>query len=460
MEKGRGQWASNIGFILAAAGSAVGLGNIWKFPRVAYSNGGSAFLILYIFIVILIGATVMITEFAVGRSAHKNGVGAVRAINKRFSFIGGLGILTGFIILCYYSHVGGWVLKYCVAYITNASTVYADPTKFFLTDVLGQGTAFPVQGAIIYPLIFIAATAYFVIKGVSEGIEKLNKFLMPTLFIILVVLFFRGITMEGGSEGLKYLLYPDFSKVNGQMILAALGQAFFSLSLGMGIMCTYGSYLSKEENLLKNTFTICGLDTLAAFLAGFAMIPIAFAAGLDLSGDASGAGFAFISLTSAFQSMPFGAAFGALFYILLLFAALTSSISIMEGTVAYLTEEWHWDRKKAAITLSLIAFVIGMLYTSSQVCLNIKGIWLDASGVSYPSFGDFMEFTTDKLIMPLCALFYCILVGWIWGVDKAGDEISSQGKYPFKLLPIYAVLVKFVAPIAIIFIMLSGFGFI
>lgn len=457
MEKGRGQWASSLGFILAAAGSAVGLGNIWKFPRVAYENGGSAFLLVYIIIVILIGATVMITEFAVGRSSHKNGVGAVRAIDKRFGFIGGLGILTGFIILCYYSHVGGWVLKYCLTYLTGAGSVYEDPTNYFLVDVLGMGTAFPVQGAIIFPIIFIAATAFVVIKGVSEGIEKLNKVLMPALFIILIVLFIRGITIEGGAEGLAYLLKPDFSKVNGDMFLAALGQAFFSLSLGMGIMCTYGSYLSKEENLVRNTLTICSLDTLVALLAGFAMIPIAFATQIEVGG---GAGFAFISLAGAFETMPLGTFFGFLFYLLLLFAALTSAISIMAGTVAFVTEEWGIDRKKCSIILAFVMFAIGILYTASQACIDIKGIWLDANGISYPIFGDFMEYVTDKLIMPLCALLYCILVGWIWGIDNADDEISSQGRYPFKLRGIYTVMVKFVAPIAIILIMLSGFGFI
>lgn len=457
MEKGRGQWASSLGFILAAAGSAVGLGNIWKFPRVAFENGGSAFLLIYIAIVILIGATVMITEFAVGRSAHKNGVGAVRDINKKFSFIGGLGILTGFIILSYYSHVGGWVIKYCIAYLTGASSVYEDPTNFFLVDVLGMGTSFPIQGAIIFPLIFIGLTAFIVIKGVSDGIEKLNKIMMPALFVILIILFIRGITIEGGAEGLGYLLKPDFSKVNSSMLLAALGQAFFSLSLGMGIMCTYGSYLSKEENLVRNTFTICGLDTLVAFLAGFAMIPIAFATHVEVG---QGAGFAFISLAGAFQSMPLGTIFGFLFYVLLFFAALTSSISLLEGTVAFVTEEWHWDRKKACIILPTIMFLIGILYTSSQACLNIKGIWLDANGISYPIFADFMEYFTDKLIMPLCALLYCILVGWIWGIDKAADEISSQGRYTFKLKGIYGILVRYIAPIAIILIMLSGLGFI
>ncbi len=457
MEKQRGQWASNIGFVLAAAGSAVGLGNIWKFPRVAYENGGSAFVLVYIAIVVLIGGTVMLTEFAIGRHSHLNGVGSVRAINKRFTFIGGIGILTGFIILSYYSHVGGWVIKYCLAYLTGAKDVYADPTNYFLVDVLGMGTSFPVQGAIIFPLLFIGLTALVIIKGVSGGIEKLNKVLMPALFVILILLFVRGITISGGAEGLGYLLKPDFSKLTGSAVLAALGQAFYSLSLGMGIMITYGSYLSKDENLVKNTFTICGLDTLVALLAGFAIIPIAFATNIDVGG---GAGFAFISLTGAFQSMPFGTVFGFLFYLLLFFAALTSAISLMEGTVAFITEEWKWDRTKTAIILAIVMFLIGILYTSSQVCLPLKGIWLDVNGVSYPSFADFMEYVTDKVIMPLGALLYCVLVGWIWGVGNAADEISSQGKYPFALANVYSILVKFVAPAAIIIIMLAGFGFL
>lgn len=458
MEK-RGQWATNIGFILAAAGSAVGLGNIWKFPRLAYGNGGSAFILIYFAIVFLIGATVMLTEFTVGRNAQKNAVGSLRAIDKKWTFIGGMGILTGFIILSYYSHVGGWVLKYCVAYLTGAGDVYSDPTNFFLQDILGAGGTFPLEGAIIYPFIFIALTAFVVIKGVSNGIEKLNKVLMPMLFVLLILLFIRGITIEGASEGLKYLLYPDFSKVDANVVLAALGQAFFSLSLGMGVMCTYGSYLSKEENLVKNTFLICSLDTAVALLAGFAMIPIAFSAGIAIT-EGGNAGFAFISLASAFEAMPLGTAFGALFYILLLFAAITSAISILEGTVAYVTEELNIGRTVAAAGLAVIMFGIGILYTLSQAYANLKGIWFDANGVSYPILGDFMEFMTDKLLMPLGALLFCILVGWIWGVDKAADEISSHGRYPFKLKAAYTIMVKFVAPIAIILIMLSGFGII
>lgn len=458
MEK-RGQWATNIGFILAAAGSAVGLGNIWKFPRLAFGNGGGAFILIYLIIVFTLGVTVMLTEFVVGRNAQKNCVGAVRAIDKRWSFIGGMGILTGFIILSYYSHVGGWVLKYCVAYLTGGAGVFADPENFFLVDILGMGTSFPIEGALIYPFLFIGITAYVVIKGVSGGIEKLNKFMMPALFVILFILCIKGVTTPGGGEGLKFLLYPDFSKVTGATILAAMGQAFFSLSLGMGVMATYGSYLSKEENLVKNTFLVCSLDTLVALLAGFAMIPIAFAAGIDIV-EGGNAGFAFISLAGAFEDMPFGTAFGALFYILLLFAALTSAISILEGTVAYVTEELKIGRTKAAIGLSAIMFSIGILYTLSQANMNLKGIWFDADGVSYPILGDMMEFMTDKLLMPLGALLFCVLVGWVWGVDKASDEVTSNNKYTFKLRGFYTVMVKFIAPIAILLIMLSGFGII
>lgn len=237
--------------------------------------------------------------------------------------------------------------------------------------------------------------------------------------------------------------------------MSALGQAFFSLSIGMGVMCTYASYLGKSENLVKNTFTVCTLDTLVAFLAGFAIIPAVFAAGVE---PGMGGGFAFISLATVFQSMPGGAIFGFLFYLLLFFAALTSSISILEGTVAYVCEEKGWNRKKVTIILAIIMYVIGILYTISQVAYPLKGIWFDASGLNFPGLGDWMEFMTDKLLMPLGALLFCIFVGWIWGVDNAAAEIEQDGAHKFALKGIWTVLVKYVAPIAIIAIMLGEFG--
>lgn len=453
MEK-RGQWGSNIGFILAAAGSAVGLGNIWKFPGVAYHNGGGTFIIMYIVIVFLIGATVMLAEFSVGRRTQKNAVGAFKMLDRRFTWVGGLGVLTGFIILCYYGHVGGWVMKYILAYATQASTVYADPTNFFF-NFLGADGNFPVQAAIIFPLIFMAITVFIITKGVSEGIEKVSKVLMPALFIILIVIAIRSLTLPGAMTSVASFLAVDFGDINGASVLAALGQAFFSLSLGMGIMVTYGSYLSKKENLVKNTLTICSLDTMVALLAGLAIIPAVLISGVE---PGMGGGFAFISLATVFQGMPLGAFFGMLFYILLFFAALTSAISILEGTVAYVSEEMNLDRKKVTIVLGIVMFLIGMLYTLGQAYSGMKGIWFDASGISYPAFGDFMEYVTDRLFMPICALAFCIFVGWFWGMDKAVDEITSGGKYRFALKNIWIVLVKFVAPIAIILIILSGFG--
>lgn len=453
MEK-RGQWASNIGFILAAAGSAVGLGNIWKFPGVAYNNGGGAFLILYIIIVFLIGSTVMLAEFSVGRNTQKNAVGAFRSLDRRFTWVGSIGILTGFIILCYYGHVGGWVMKYIFAYATDATGVFVDPTNYFL-NFLGADGNFPVQAAVIFPLIFMAITVFIITKGVSEGIEKVSKVLMPALFVILIVIAIRSVTLPGAMEKLTQFLVVDFGKLNGTSVLAALGQAFFSLSLGMGVMVTYGSYLSRKENLVRNTLTVCSLDTLVALLAGLAIIPAVLVSGIEVSG---GGGFAFISLATVFQGMPFGAFFGMLFYILLFFAALTSAISILEGTVAFVSEELNLNRKKVTIILGIVMFAIGMLYTLGQAYSGMTGIWLDVNGITYPPFGDFMEYVTDRLLMPICALAFCIFVGWFWGIERATQEITSGGKYGFALKGIWTILVKFIAPIAIIVIILSGFG--
>ncbi len=456
MEKNqRGAWGSNIGFILAAAGSAVGLGNIWKFPGVAYANGGGAFLVVYILIVLFIGATVMLTEFVVGRHTHKNAVGAFKKLDKRWTWVGGLGILTGFIILAYYSHVGGWVMKYIYGYIVEPGVIYADPKGYFL-GFLGAGGSFPVEAAIIWPIIFMALTVLIILKGVSGGIEKVSKVLMPALFIILVIIAVRAVTLPNAAEGIAYLTSFDFSKINAAAVMAALGQAFFSLSLGMGVMATYGSYLDSKENLVTNTFTICTIDSMIAIIAGFAIIPAVFAAGVE---PGVGGGFAFISLATVFQSMPFGNLFGVLFYVLLFFAALTSAISILEGTVAYVCEEIHIDRKVATIVLGVVMVSIGVLYTGSQASLPLKGIWLDATGITYPAFGDFMEYVTDKLLMPLGSLFFCIFVGWVWGIDNASAEVEKHGvKFPLK--KVWGFLVKFVAPTAIILIMLSGFGFI
>ncbi len=447
----RGQFGSKIGFILSAAGSAVGLGNIWKFPGKAYSCGGGAFLVIYILMVVFIGTTVMLGEFVLGRKTQKNAIGAIRELNSKFAWVGGLGVLTGFIILCYYCQVGGWTMKYIVGYIIESSTIYADPMGYFLNMLGANG--FPLQGAIIFPLIFLFLTAFIISRGVAEGIEKMSKILMPLLFILLIGLMIRSCTLPGADAGVMYMLHFDPSTIDANAFLVALGQAFFSLSLGMGVMITYASYLSKDDNLITNTGIICFLDTCVALFAGFMIIPAVFATGID---PGMGGGFAFATLAGVFMSIPGGTIFGILFYFLLFFAAVTSSTSILEGTVAFLVEEKGMERKKTVVMVSVVLFIIGVFYTLSQAYMDLKGIWISREGISYPIFGDFMEYLTDRLLLPLGALTTTVFAGWIWGTDNAIKEATSDGKYKFALAPLWAFLLRIVAPIAIIIIIIAG----
>lgn len=449
----RGQFGSKLGFILSAAGSAVGLGNIWKFPGKAYNCGGGAFLLVYIIMVALIGTTVMMAEFTVGRNAHKNALGSFRAISQKWGFAGGIGVLTGFIILCYYCQVGGWTMKYIYAYIAEAKMVYADPTAYFLGMLGANG--FPLQGAVIFPLIFLFLTAFILSHG-TAGIEKMSKVLMPLLFVLLIALMIRSCTLPGADDGLKYMLNVDFSTINGVAILTALGQAFFSLSLGMGVMMTYASYLSNEDNLISNTAIVCTLDTLVALFAGFMIIPAVFATGIA---PGMGGGFGFATLAGVFMAIPGGQLIGTVFYFLLFFAAITSSTSILEGTIAFLVEEKGFERKKALLGASIVIFIIGVMYTLSQAYMNLKGIWISGDGISYPIFGDFLEYLTDRLLLPLGAFFTTVFVGWIWGTDNSVEEATSYGKFKFTLAPVYKFIVKILDPIAIGAIIIAGLVF-
>ena len=448
----RAEFGSTLGFILSAAGSAVGLGNIWKFPGKAYACGGGAFLIIYLIIVALVGTTVMMAEFTIGRKTHKNAVGALRELNSKYAWVGGLGILTGFIILCYYCQVGGWTMYYIAAYITDVQTVWADPMAYFLGMLGANG--FPLA-AIIWALVFLFLTAFIISHG-TAGIEKMSKILMPVLFILLIGLMIRACTLPGADEGIKYLLHVDFGTINTTAILTALGQAFFSLSLGMGVMITYASYLSREDNLVSNTAIVCTLDTLVALFAGFMIIPAVFATGIA---PGMGGAFGFATLAGVFMAIPGGQFVGMLFYFLLFFAAITSSTSIMEGCVAFLNEEKGVDRKKALIGLSIIMLIIGSLYTLSQAYMNLKGIWISKEGLQFPIFGDFLEYLTDRLLLPLGAFFTTVFVGWIWGPDNSIQEATGDGRNKFALAPAYKFIVKFIDPIAIGAIIVAGMVF-
>ncbi len=442
MEENRGTWSSRFGFLMAAVGSAVGLGNLWKFPYLAGENGGGAFVLVYIVLVVLLGFTLMLAEMTIGRHANSDAYGSYNKIKKGFGFIGGIGVLAGFLILSYYSVVGGWVMKYIVASFTG---VGADKAGYFSNFI-----ASPVE-PIIYHLLFMGLTALIVIRGISGGIEKASKFLMPALFGLLVLVVLRSVTLDGAMEGIKYFIQPDFSKITIKVVIAALGQVFFSLSLGMGIMVTYGSYLNKEEDLEKDAFLIPSLDSLVAILAGFAILPAVFAFGFQ---PGQGPGLMFITLPAVFEEMPLGMIFSALFFVLVFFAALSSSISLMEVTVAFGIDQFKWSRKFATTFFTVLMFIIGIGASLSMGAWSGFLIpWID--GNSYGIF-DFLDVLTSYYLLPLGGLMGAIFIGYVWGVPNAIKEIKLGSA--FKTEKLWTVLIKFVVPVLVFLILLSTTG--
>jgi len=427
---------------MAAVGSAVGLGNLWKFPYLAGENGGGAFVLVYIVLVVLLGFTLMLAEMTIGRHANSDAYGSYNKIKKGFGFIGGIGVLAGFLILSYYSVVGGWVMKYIVASFTG---VGADKAGYFSNFI-----ASPVE-PIIYHLLFMGLTALIVIRGISGGIEKASKFLMPALFGLLVLVVLRSVTLDGAMEGIKYFIQPDFSKITIKVVIAALGQVFFSLSLGMGIMVTYGSYLNKEEDLEKDAFLIPSLDSLVAILAGFAILPAVFAFGFQ---PGQGPGLMFITLPAVFEEMPLGMIFSALFFVLVFFAALSSSISLMEVTVAFGIDQFKWSRKFATTFFTVLMFIIGIGASLSMGAWSGFLIpWID--GNSYGIF-DFLDVLTSYYLLPLGGLMGAIFIGYVWGVPNAIKEIKLGSA--FKTEKLWTVLIKFVVPVLVFLILLSTTG--
>jgi len=427
---------------MAAVGSAVGLGNLWKFPYLAGDNGGGAFVLVYIGLVVLLGFTLMLAEMTIGRHANSDAYGSYNKIKKGWGFVGGFGILSGFLILSYYSVVGGWVMKYIVASFTGTGT---DKAEFF-----GNFISSPVE-PLVYHLIFMGLTAIIVIRGISGGIEKASKFLMPALFVLLVVTVIRSVTLDGAIEGIKYFVTPNFSEITLKVVIAALGQVFFSLSLGMGIMVTYGSYLRKDEDMEKDAFIIPSLDSLVAILAGFAILPAVFALGFE---PTEGPGLMFITLPAVFENMPLGSVFGALFFVLVFFAALSSSISLMEVTVAFGIDKMKWSRKTSVMVFTTLMFIIGIGASLSM------GEWSDflipwIDGKSYGIF-DFLDVLTSYYLLPLGGLFGALFIGYVWGVPNAVKEIKIGSKFVTEKL--WSVLIKFVVPFLVFLILLSTTG--
>lgn len=436
----RDQWGSKLGFILAAAGSAVGLGNLWKFPYMAGKNGGGAFVIVYVSMLFLVGFGLMIAEIALGRKTQLSPIGAYRKIKEKWAWVGGLGIAAAFLILSYYGVIGGWVINYFIKALTGSFNV-SDPGVLAETfSSFTSSTGLPI----FYQALFMIFTLVIVLGGIGKGIEKASTIMMPTLFILLIILAGRSLTLNGAADGLKYLLVPDFTQITGEVILSAMGQVFFSLSLGMGALLTYGSYLDKKTDIPKSSTWILFLDTAVAILAGIVILPAVFTYGFDVS---VGPGLMFITLPAVFSQMPLGGLFGTLFFLLVFFAAITSSISLLEVVVSYAVDEWNMPRKTSTFVVAFIIFLVGIPTSLSL------GVW---SGVSI--FGmnifDLYSYITDNILLTGGGFMLSIFVGWIWGTDNALKEITNDGTLNFAFAKPWAFIVKYLAPIiiAVIFI--------
>lgn len=437
----RSSFSGSLGFVLAAAGSAVGLGNLWRFPYLAAKYGGGIFLLVYIILAITFGFTLMITEIAIGRKTRLSPMEAFGSLNKKWDWLGKLATLVPVLILPYYCLIGGWVTKYAATMTVGKVSESAGDDYF--TGFISQ-TGEPI----IWFLVFATITAVVIFLGVSKGIEKFSKILMPALFVLTVALTIYVLTREGAGAGVAYYLKPDFSKLSIKTILAALGQLFFSMSLAMGIMVTYGSYVKAEDHIEKSTRRIEIFDTLIAFLAGLMIVPAVFAySGGDETALGKGPSLMFITLPKVFNEMKFGSVVGAAFFLLVLFAALTSSVSVMEAIVAGIDDKFKIGRKKATVICYLYMIVIGVLCSLGFGVLSNVTIF-------NLSILDFLDFVSNSVLMPIVGMMTCILVGFVLKPDLIISEVELNG--PFKMKKFYAVMVKWIAPICIFAILISS----
>lgn len=435
----REQWGSKLGFILAAAGSAVGLGNIWRFPYLTGQHGGAAFVCVYVAIVFLIGFSVMVAEMAIGRKAQLNAVGAFQKVKGgAWPLVGWMGVLAGFLILSYYSVIGGWTIKY---FFWSFTGLMGQAGAGKAGDVFG-GFVTNTPEVIAYHAVFMAMTIWIVYKGVGEGIEKYCKIMMPALFVILIILIIRSVTLEGAGKGIEFYVKPDFSKLTGKAVGAALGQAFFSLSLGMGCMLTYGSYVDKRTPLPSSAIQVCVIDTSVAILAGFAIFPAVFAFGVEAG---AGPGLTFVTLPSVFAKMPGSSIWSALFFLLLFFAAITSAISLLEVVSAYFIDS-GWTRPRAALVMGILMFLLGI-----PSAMSLAG----APKIAGKDFLDAMDFIASNVLLPLGGVFIALFVGWVWTAE-ARKEVSNEGTYTFGLMEVWIWICKILAPLAILYIFITG----
>ena len=432
----RVSWSSHFGFLMAAVGSAVGLGNLWRFPFIAANGGGGAFLILYMILAGTVGLTLVLLEMSLGAKMHLNPVGAMRKINPRFGFIGSIGVIAVTIIFGFYSVVGGWIIHYFVFFTTHS-----------LNQNFEQHFSSFIQNPYIplcYTALFIAASTLIVSKGIAKGIERYSKIMMPALFVLLLALVVRSLFLPRAFEGLQFFLYPDISKITPQTFLTALGQVFFSLSVGMGIFITYGSYMSGKQNVLKSSCAVVGLDLLVSLCAGLMIFPAVFAFNVPLN---SGPTLLFITLPKIFASIPFGNVIALLFFMLLILAALTSSISMIEVAVTYVNDMYPVSRKKAVIWYGLLCFVWSIPMSFSF------GVWENVTVFGKTLF-DAADYLASNIMLPLGGVLMSLSVGWGYGMKNLDIVENAVGNCFFD------VMIKYVAPILVFFVLLNATGLI
>jgi NSS family neurotransmitter:Na+ symporter len=437
----RSNFGSKLGVILASAGSAVGLGNVWRFPTEVGNNGGAAFIFIYLLCVVFVGVPVMVSEFLIGRHTHTNTISAYQKLapGTWWRYEGVAGVFIAFLILSYYIVISGWTLYYLILSLTGYFSQNQDYVSCF-SDFVSH----PFQ-PIIYSALFMLMTHLVIARGVESGIERFSKVMMPMLLFIIGILVVCSFGMPGARQGLTFLLRPDFSKVTPSVVLSAVGQAFFSLSLAMGCLCTYASYFGPDTRLVKTAFSVSTIDTFVAVLAGFIIFPAVFSVS-DVEVNA-GPGLVFITLPNvfhmAFSHVPIlGYFFSALFYVLLLLAALTSAMSLHESVTAYVHETMHLSRRRAAALVSISCMTLGIGCSLSL-----------GPGSNYTIFGltmfDLFDFVASKIIMPLGGIIICLFVGWKLDRKLVEDELTNGGTHRFRLFRIYLFLVRWAVPLAI-----------
>lgn len=440
--KGRSSFGSKFGFIMAAVGSAVGLGNIWRFPYIAGTYGGGLFLLLYIAIVAILGFSMLTLEFVIGRNRNANVIDAFAVGKKKRSYIGWLCIIIPFLIVSYYNVIGGWIIKYLAIFATGGdfgSAGYEGTFGSFTSDPVASG---------VFTIIFLALCIIVLIFGVQKGIEKVSKVLMPALFVMLVFMAIVSLTMPGAIEGLKFMFVPNFESIeaNGgflQMLSAATGQAFYSLSVGMGIAVTYGSYLKKDQSIPQNALSVCGLDTIVAIFSGLAVLPAIFAVGIAPS---AGPGLVFISFPAVFESLGgFGVVAGVLFFLLVLFAAWTSAISLLEVLISALEEKTKLSRKGATLVVAVVISITSILVAISMQPEGLFGV----------NLLDLFDSLTTYVMLPLTGLLMCFFLIKVIGMKTAKEELLLNCKVQ-KLGKVWEFAIKFVVPVLIAFILVMG----